>query len=480
MKKVFQYSKSGEFLEEFPSARSLDNKYELSPDSFRKHIDTNRLYQDHYWSYIKADSYKDIQSGNIAHEDVEESIKYTVNNGNYMWRSKRGTITLSIEEADHMFQDYSRKGNDLTQSQMIRKYHLSPQAWNSIKNTLMLYKESNIFSPYTEEQTPPKQLEQMMEEKFSDLHQNRDVVLEKAYRKATYKQYRKAIDDAHKHKLASEGMLIELSDLLPHIEPVKVRETQYPSAIYEANVFIADLHTGAGVQNLQITPNFSIDILEKKLIQLANKVNELNAEKVNLFFLGDNIESFSGLNHTDSWKSIEEGYYGAKVVYHSLHLMLKFVSRINNVKYIGAIGGNHDRMSSSKKEDAKGEIAKLTFMLMKDTLKDKITVDYNDYVTTKNSGTVRYIIAHGDHNNIKKPEKMVLDYGNPFMFNLVLAGHLHTREIKNDSHNMRFVRCPSIFTGNDYSERNGWTSSSGAIIAYGTGLRAPRIIDEPL
>lgn len=481
MKKVFQYnSKSGELLDEFPSARYLDQEYGLSPDIFRKHIDTNKEYKRYLWSYTKADNYSDISSNVIHEETINEEGKYDVVDGFYVWKSKRGVIKISVQEADKMFQDYSEKGMNLTQSQMRRKYELEPYEWHSIKNTLLLYKQSHIFSPYTVENTDEAELKIMMENKIRELYKNQGAVIEDAYRKATYKEYRKAINGYNKKSFAHEEMMNGLTDLLPTLSHVTIRETADPGEIDELNVSIADLHTGAGVKNLQATKDYDIDVLEEKMLKLSQDINAMKAKKVNLLFLGDLIESFTGLNHSDSWKDIQWGYYGAQVVFSAYKIITTLISNTNNISYIGGIGGNHDRGASSKQEDSKGEVAKLIFMFLKENLGSTIDVEYKDYVLVKNSGNIRIIITHGDHGNIKKPLKMVADYGNTNMFNLILSGHLHSRSTDEDSHNVRALKCPSIFTGNNYSERNGWTSTSAALFIHDTPMGVPKIIDNPL
>src|SRR6056297_404997 len=50
-KTVYCYNSNGDFIEKYKSARSLDRKYNLFPDSFRKHIDTGKIYRGFVWSY---------------------------------------------------------------------------------------------------------------------------------------------------------------------------------------------------------------------------------------------------------------------------------------------------------------------------------------------------------------------------------------------------------------------------------------------
>lgn len=60
IKKVFCYSPEGDFVAEYESARALDKIYNFYPDTFRKHIDTNKVYKGYIWSYKKKDDYFDF------------------------------------------------------------------------------------------------------------------------------------------------------------------------------------------------------------------------------------------------------------------------------------------------------------------------------------------------------------------------------------------------------------------------------------
>ena len=47
---------------------------------------------------------------------------------------------------------------------MLAKYELKPEVWHMIKNRLRLYKDSNVISPHTAENTPEEQLETIITE----------------------------------------------------------------------------------------------------------------------------------------------------------------------------------------------------------------------------------------------------------------------------------------------------------------------------
>jgi hypothetical protein len=79
------------------------------------------------------------------------------------------------------------------------------------------------------------------------------------------------------------------------------------------NLVISDLHVGAYIDGLIKTKDFSPSILIDYLEQTTLKVNRNNAKEVNIFCLGDLIESFTGLNHKTVGR-IAKGLIGAEVI----------------------------------------------------------------------------------------------------------------------------------------------------------------------
>ena len=252
-------------------------------------------------------------------------------------------------------------------------------------------------------------------------------------------------------------------------------------------VKIADLHLGAYVDNLIKTKDFSIDILAQKLYDAANMINERRYSTVHVHILGDIIESFTGLNHKNSWKGLDKAMVGAeaiKLVVRVLHD--NFLSRINNLGDVKVVAGNHDRVSSDNKEDVWGGAANLVCWGLELI---GYSVEFNPLVITHVVDGICHIITHGHHGISGKTTKQICwDYGVQGKFNLVCEGHLHSiieklsirqRElfqvIKDDSVDHRRMNCPSFFTGNFYSESLGYTSQSGFVVTEDNGKGVPNV-----
>lgn len=246
---------------------------------------------------------------------------------------------------------------------------------------------------------------------------------------------------------------------------------------------LADFHIGAMVKDLINTQDFDITILAKRLYQVAEEINSENNKENYIFILGDLIESFTGLSHPNSWKSMQTGAYGANVMIIAYELILGFLEQINNLKRVYIIAGNHDRVTASNKEDQDGDAAKMIAYF----LGTKLPVVFNSRVISVVIDNINYILHHGDKTFAKGAvSDIVLAHKKGDCFTVVLSGHLHTRgkkeretQILADDKKYRAYINPALFTGNQYSEDLGFTSVAGYYtIENRNGL--PRVIDNPL
>ena len=421
---------------------------------------------------------------NILDADADAE-KYTVYDDTYHWETKKlGKVTMPVDMADRLFYEYSRHGLNMSQVALRQKHDISIQKWHSLKGVLWLYKDSNIFSPYTVENTPDDKLQELIKNKMEMKMKDKNRLVETEYDNALRKSYKKAIKKEQVKTFAIERMIDELYDLTAsnkNITKVEIRKIETPGIIGDLYVPLADLHIGARVEGLQLTPQFDTDILRARLAEVAKAINAKQAERVHLAFLGDLIESFTGLNHINSWQSIEWGIFGAKVIILAVEIIEEFISQVNNVYGVYGISGNHDRMTSNNKEDVRGQIAEVIFYMLKRLYGKEFVMEYDTLVLSKKIDGIQYILTHGDKKVIKQDGKQaIIDYGNSTIFNLILSGHLHTRLTKEDQLKYRWLLCPSIFTGNFYSESNGWQTMPGVLLIHNTGTGVPYIEDVSL
>lgn len=256
----------------------------------------------------------------------------------------------------------------------------------------------------------------------------------------------------------------------------------------EITVALADLHIGSFVRLLKNSPDYDITVVRKALSTVAHNINVMQSKKVNVIILGDLIESFTGMNHPNSWQQIE--LYGADLVVIAYELLIEFFEKIINLNSITLISGNHDRYTSSNKEDVQGGISKILYYFIKKAIPD-VLITWDSLIHSQENNGIVFNSIHG-HFRISKnpPSDIILRYSvNKDVFNLILEGHWHSRRKKQpinnkavnwDSKTYRMYTVPSIFSGNFYSESEGYSSTPGFMIFWNNGEGLPITLDIPL
>jgi hypothetical protein len=449
----------------------------------------------------KSEEKKTYAAGDTMQEELDEEEKIDIledsynrkflvspDKKRYLIEVKGKATYFSIEFIDKLFIYYSEHGYNYTGTQVMNEFDLTPQVWHSICRSFALYKKSHIFSPYTWDNTPPEKREEMVEEAIQKAISSGKVT-ERVYRKTLYSKYKREIKKSHLVTANHNEFLLELAELLPKAKAETVIQYTAPYIITQREEIlaaVADLHTGAFIMNLPSMPNFSLDILRKRLSEAAYYINSLNARRVKLALLGDYIESFTGLNHPNSWQGMETGLFGANVVTAAYEVILEFAEQIKNLVEIAGVGGNHDRSTKSGKEDSRAEIANILFYFIGAHLtKAGVTVKYdNDTVSTTLGDKLRPILQHGHNGNSRGPVTNILwDHGLKGLFNFILQGHYHSRQTKNndDGQDFRRITCASIFTGNDYSKKAGFAPSlAGITVLEQDSKGLPYIHDKAL
>lgn len=250
----------------------------------------------------------------------------------------------------------------------------------------------------------------------------------------------------------------------------------------------SDLHFGAYIKNILLVNDFDKDILLDGLLDSINVINGFGFKKTHIHINGDLIESFSGLNHVNSWQSMDKDLIGANAVKMCSKMLHTAFQKVDNLGSIKIIAGNHDRTSKANDEDVKGGAAELIAYCLELMGYD---VEFHPYVITHFVDGINHINLHGDKGISKKTtEKIILDYGIQGEYNLINEGHLHSvieklsirqREsfeiVKDDSLMHRRFYLPSFFTGNYYSATLGFTTNPGYFSIWNNGKNRPQFFN---
>lgn len=280
-----------------------------------------------------------------------------------------------------------------------------------------------------------------------------------------------------------------LTDYIKNESPKFVKSKKSYAHSKVGVVVTADYHIGAYIEGMIKTKDFSVEKIIQYLDQVADDINSFRYSEVHLIILGDLIESFTGLNHINSWKGLQPGMYGGNVTIMAYEIIKKFISQINNLTEVYMVSGNHDRVTSNNQEDVEGDVCKILAYFLEENCKG-INFTFHPMVITKIIDNICYIITHGHLGfSSKDLGKILFQYGKQGYYNVLLSGHYHTRRstqniitaqsIMEDNVDYRSIICPSLFTGNFYSESNGWTSTAGYLIIENR-FNKPLVVDIPL
>jgi len=412
---------------------------------------------------------------------------YRVDDEHYTWSSKKlgQTFRRSVVDVDEMFYQYSEHGLNKSQVQMLQDFGLSMWEWNTLKARLMLQKKSNVFSPWTTEHTAPAALEAMMEAKMARRYEKQGPLIERAHRNAAVKQLNKVLARLDERELRLQQLTSELADLLPAVKYRYVARAPRATDGPEHLVFsLADPHIGAQVKKLLNAPRYDREVLYQYADQLIKRINARGAANVYLAGLGDYGESFTGLSHVNSWLQMDAEVVRAGAIRAAVEFFAYLIERIHNLKEVWGVSGNHDRVSSDKKEDSRGEAADILFMFLEERYaRMGIAVHYKYDLLVRVVDNLCYVMGHSHLNmlaNEKKAIETIARHRVPGLYCVLLSAHFHTRIVKLDSDDCRWVFAPSFFTGNNYSSDGGWSSLAGFLTIENNGMNFPRIVDEPL
>lgn len=268
---------------------------------------------------------------------------------------------------------------------------------------------------------------------------------------------------------------VDFSELIKFIDDYTPQLSPAPKSTYGKKVglaAIADLHVGASTKKSRgtlLTKDFNLKILLEYMDEAVDLINDIGDDEVHVAILGDLVETITGLNHPNSWQGIEEDLFGGNAIIFAHKVLDRFLRKIKNLNTVYLVSGNHDRMTSSNKEDVRGEVTKVVDYMLRLT---GYKTMYHPLVLNPTIDGIKYIMSHGDKSFIKQAiDKTILDYGDSQLYNVVLSGHLHSRQVKKDfftlnyilkdDHKHRAIVVPPLFTGNYYSEGLGYSSTAG-------------------
>ena len=289
--------------------------------------------------------------------------------------------------------------------------------------------------------------------------------------------------DAEKWRLLQADAVNPFLDALEALEPIEHRPIKRKllnndPALPDAVAMISDVHLGDALKAGEAFTGqeFDIDLVCDRLLKYAEFIVDkaasgaFNTNTCHLFFLGDLIDSLSGL--TDKGTQLGSGTRGSDLFKISLQVFSEFLTRITDAfdeVHIYAVGGNHDSVADLSVVTA----ATLPLIGSGRLLEENVHVDKSQLASTDVRGTY-LLYEHGYSPKYrfarvptqKKPrEAYILSYiaadptarTGPDENRVFMCGDLHSQEFY-ETNGFTYVRNGALVNPNEYALANGYRS----------------------
>lgn len=242
-------------------------------------------------------------------------------------------------------------------------------------------------------------------------------------------------------------------------------------------VDISDLHTGAvlkyAVETIK-TPEFNIEVLTDYIAEAVSIINSYNFREVHLFLPGDIVETFTAFNHRDTWKNVQAFQGGVTIM--AYQVIKGLVSAIQNIKCVYMVEGNHDRLTADKEGNSRKGIAEMIAFFLNEN--GNVGIKYHPWLIAEEIDGMYHLCTHGDHKPFLRND-FWFRYGKQGMYNVLRTGHYHGFNVLRQTQDNLHYQCPSVFTGNFFSESIGFDAVPGITICRNRG-GVPQLDYRPL
>lgn len=392
-------------------------------------------------------------------EDWVYDKNYIYNNDDdkYVFMTREfGNIVRSGSWVKQLVRAYSDwDGDPDTINEVCRKFGITRGLFQAIKQILGL---THDHEPFTPDEIRDKDPEQMAQEAY----QMKRFKTKQAFDKIDWKETQK---EAKKWRNLKQSILDEVKAEAPEIVINPIEPSGNKREVDDVVLYTTDWHLGAYAMGLKYLPDFDSTILKDYIDQMVKTIRaDFPTARVHVKFLGDAIETVTGMNHADSWKNIEKGYYGAKPILEAEKYFLHLLKSIEASSF-QAVTGNHGRITSERRKDHSGEAELIIYDHLKQRIKG-MDVEYTEHSFMDVVEGIGHIGYHGHLKFSKDVEQNVLDafredFDSNVDYVIVAQGHYHEPNILTSNTLFRHITVPSLFTGHDYNKRNGYGNLAG-------------------
>lgn len=379
----------------------------------RSKIDIQDVREDGDRYEVVDDTYKFYIGGHLKHEWPMEAVTKA-----YEWYTNPNAMTVR-ETCHQLFENFG--------------VEVSEPDFKRIKKTMGLVKACEPVPPhmYQELDGLNDHILEVMESKIATKK-----------RASESKHFRKRFEELKEREISAEMFVDRVVESVEELQPPEVTPVEFDDTIEPSDLVIhlADWHAGLCIEHPHA--EYSKDIFWDRIEQVKSEVrkylhlNRQPVENVYIVGVGDFMDGPLGNMHAD--QSIHQDLYGDEqcvVAAQALADLTQYVDRLTDAPtHVKVRPGNHDRVSSSRKEDPHRMAAKLMFELAKAYCSsDGITWEFfyeavGEFVIRN----TKVLLIHGDQTP-KNHRDIVHSHRCSDAENyLILMGHTHHLKIRED------------------------------------------------
>lgn len=282
--------------------------------------------------------------------------------------------------------------------------------------------------------------------------------------------YRKAQRSASAQKYLSELIAKEIGLSLKEKVSDSISNTRnIVSDSDNTNTLVitpADWHIGATVNNVDDN-NYNLNIANKRLdeyiVAIDNAISLYKPSSIVLVHLGDFIE---GIDMRNINQPFEAEIDATKQLGEALRMYIKLIKTVASWGLpvtVGAIGGNHDRFTSNKKEAIYNDNLAYnvvdTLLLLKQSggLPDNVIIMDNRedvYSLVLNIENKNFLFVHGDMESRKDDPKIARHIRNQ-LIDIMYMGHYHYNKTLQEDYARMSYMVGSLMGANNYAKQIG-------------------------
>lgn len=217
-----------------------------------------------------------------ANEEDKKSYEILEKDGKLCYKLEAGKsiFIIPVEDIDKMFKDYSTKGNNLSGEKMRQKYGLKPHAWQAIKRSLLLVKDSHVISPYTLENLSEAESDEMIEKAIEEHIDTKIGKFVNTYDKRWNEEAKKAL----KTVANFQYQLDMVQEAIAMHEPIALDFVpEHIEGDAEAHFVISDIHFG----------KTDTDGVIRRMNQIYQEIVANPARVIHISCLGDLVETIA-------------------------------------------------------------------------------------------------------------------------------------------------------------------------------------------